>query len=221
MDETYTIFIFIVFLILFFIHRKTAFLIWIKYHTNFMLLFMIILSCMNINSKHYFKYSGIQPVILGEKCPNHPTIYVINYCRNRFEHLMLNFIPENFVIFTSWDLMACIYNKAKFFKRGKSYRHFKFIVKKTLKQNINVVCFVSAPYSARLSKLKSGIFSIATQEKLHITPICVSKLETDNFEVIKNQKLFMKIGKTFIPENNGMKIVRDFYLDSFKLFNNQ
>lgn len=218
MDDTYTIFMFIVFLLLFFTHRKTAILIWIKYHTNFMLLFALILSCLNINPKQYITYSGIQPVILGEKYPTRPTIYVVNYCRNRFEHLILNFLPDNFVIFTSLDVIACVYNKAKYFRRGKSYHHFKFIVKQAIKQNKNVVCFVSAPLSVRLSKLKSGIFNIAMKEKLTITPLCVSKLETDDFEVIKHQKLFMRIGKTFIPEKDGMKVVRDFYLDSFKLF---
>jgi hypothetical protein len=79
---------------------------------------------------------------------------------------------------------------------------------KLMLKNRSVLCYGNRQET---NELRSGIFEIATREKLPITPLWCSHIQ-DVLGIVYDQPLYIRVGSTFIPSSasDGMHRVFEF-----------
>ena len=143
-----------------------------------------------------------------EKLPGHTTIYVSNYISDRYENISIMTLPVDIC-----PIMAEFFvSKLKFDKilthvitrKNSSKNNFEEIrnkVRDTLDQNISIFVYVekeSSCVGTEVGVIRSGMFSIAKELGVTITPICFDRIKYDTFGIIHKQNYRIAVGDSFL-----------------------
>ena len=210
----------------------------IVYYKNISIVSNIIIqSCKAIKSKDnyplkekiykFYNNIGIRIISNFDKLPNHPTLLIGNYCRDRIEHPLCFLFPRKYAMlagenFKNIDLHN-IANKIIYVKNNKnSYEYIKKEIKIAIEEGNDIFVYINSTnqsYFDYINKLRTGIFKIALEYQISITPITFGFIDT-YFGTIPSQNLNIKVGDTFKIKSiyEGKYKVRKFFNDSLKEF---
>jgi hypothetical protein len=160
--------------------------------------------------------------------PSYPSIIVSNYCYDRLENIACITIPKNISIIMGELMVKYIKlnsileniickNGNKY--KGGEYDHIKSEIKKCIENGISTFSYVSASLHKNakyIGKLRSGMFRIAKDLNIPITPIFIDYID-DTFGIIPLQNFRMHVGETFLV---GEDMEEDIY-NTRKFFVNQ
>lgn len=162
-----------------------------------------------------------------EKFPSHPTILVCNYCTDRVENIACMMFPTNISIMMRDGLKQTmkfhrIVKWPIFTKAKGNYLDTKNQVLENIKQGRSIFTYVSSYPSLRpeyISKLRSGMFSIAKELNVSVTPVCVDYIDT-YFGAITNQNFRIRVGDTFMIDDTNISIqkTKKFFKETMKEF---
>jgi hypothetical protein len=154
------------------------------------------------------------------KLPKYPTIIVANYPNDKFEYIAGITIPKNIAFIMAEGMVKiakfnkilkyCIVKK----KNGNEYNEMKEEVYKYIKNGISVFAYVSSfsHMKGKISKLRTGLFRIAKELNISITPISIDYINAV-YGIIPNQNFRICVGETFKPTEiyNDIYKVRKFF----------
>ena len=176
-----------------------------------------------------YQKNGIRIVTNFEKLPKNPTIILANYVNDRLENTFCILIPRKLSIlmqssFKNLNMNNIIYNPVYVSGVGKgNTKYVSKEVKKSIEEGNDFFCYINNPgYYDYLSRPKKGMFIIAMEHNISVTPITFDKIDTI-FGCIPCQNYFIKVGDTFYVDNittSRNKVTR-FYRESFKEFNKE
>lgn len=161
------------------------------------------------------------------KLPEKPSIIVCNYVWDRLENLASIIIPKDLAIVGASKFMKISklnYIVKHFIIRnenGQCYERMKSEVKNHLDSGRCVFAYVSkivnrTPY---VSKLRSGMFRIAEELNVQITPISIDYIDSV-YGVIPYQNFYMQVGESFYVKNleKDMYRTRKFFTERVDYF---
>ena len=160
-----------------------------------------------------------------DKLPKKPSILVLNYPDDVFEYFINGILPVNVCyvvakkskpfmnLFTSDDNIIYLNKKNNYESLSEkiiekiNHSHI-FLYIEEWKKNTNGV-----------GRIKTGVLSIAKNNNIPITPICVDKI-SHCYGITKKQTFYIKVGETQLVNNiYESKIhVRQFFRDTLKEF---
>lgn len=169
---------------------------------------------------------GMRIVTNFTKLPNHPTMILANYCKDRCENPMCIILPRNLSIimqegFKRVNMSGIIHHPI--YVKGHGQGNFEYIkkeVRKTVKHGNDVFAYINNPsYFGYIGKIRSGMFRIAIELGISITPVCFDFIDT-KLGVIPNQNYCVKIGETIYDKNltEAIHRVRKFYINTLAEF---
>ena len=187
------------------------------YFKSLFILFTIIVWALKINlgfdrdieGKKITKTLLIENLNFENNFPKCKTIFVVNYPWNEMEYLAMRILPVDVcsIATSSWvgNLVKLSGNKDKFImidlKKGKNYDKLKDAISEKIK-TMSLWCYVENCHS-RITKtklglpLRSGIFNIAQNLNIPITPVYVSHLTFKN-GILTNENFKIQLGKTHL-----------------------
>lgn len=210
------------------------------YHKNIILISGIIHECYNfnrvikLNQKDprickqmtvLYKSIGINMINNFNRLPDHPTIILANYCRDRIENSMYIMLPRKLSIITQYDFkkyINCV-NKNPIYITGYHKGNFEYIekqVKIALDKGSDIFVYINkASYYNYIGKLRSGMFKIALKHNISITPVAFDYIDT-YYGTIPNQNLCIKVGETVYEKDlvSAKYRVRKFFVNTLKEF---
>ncbi len=161
--------------------------------------------------------------------PPYPSIIVSNYCYDRLENIACITIPKNISIIMGellvkyvklHSILENIICKHGSKDKGGEYNHIKSEIKKCTENGISTFSYVTKSLHKNskcyIGKLRSGMFRIAKDLNIPITPIFIDYID-DKFGIIPLQNFRMHVGETFLI---GEDIEGDIY-NTRKFFINQ
>jgi hypothetical protein len=152
------------------------------------------------NSNFRFKHNF-------ENIPKHTTIFVANYISDRYENISCITLPIHVC-----PVMADLFvSKLKFDKilthvitrknsSKNNYEEIKNKMKTTLDKNISIFVYIEKESSAignPIGIIRSGMFSIAKELNISITPVCFDHIEYNKLGIIYKQNYRIHVGDTF------------------------
>jgi hypothetical protein len=175
-----------------------------------------------IFNKYFYYSSNIDSI------PKHKTIYVSNYVSDRFENFACIMIPNISIILgdtfvKTFKLHKIICNLIPR-KPGKNqYDTIKKDIKTQYDSGFSIFAYIEEPSTVigdGIGRLRSGMFSIAKELNITITPVVFDHIEYNKFGMIYNQNYRIKIGTPFhvqdVKDSNYK--VRKFFRDTLKKF---
>ena len=171
----------------------------------------------------YFHYSSNIDSI-----PKHKTIYVSNYVSDRFENFACIMIPNISIILgdtfvKTFKLHKVVCNLIAR-KPGKNqYDTVKKDIKTQYDSGSSVFAYIEEPSTVigdGIGRLRSGMFSIAKELNITITPVVFDHIEYNKFGMIYNQNYRIKVGDSFYVQDvkESKYKVRKFFRDTLKQF---
>ena len=161
------------------------------------------------------------------KLPDKPSIIVCNYCWDRLENLASIIIPRDLAILggNKFMKMSKLNYLVKYFiitnENGNSYERMKLEIKNHIDNGRYVFVYVSksASKTCYISKLRSGMFRIAKELNIPITPLVVDCIDS-YYGVITYQNLYMHVGETFYVDDvdSDMYRTRKFFMERVEYF---
>jgi hypothetical protein len=161
------------------------------------------------------------------KLPDKPGIIVCNYIWDRLENLASIIIPRNLAIVGSAKFMknSKINYLIKHFiitnENGNSYERMKLEIKNHIDNGRYVFAYVSKPvtHDHYISKLRSGMFRIAKELNIPITPLAVDYIDS-YYGIIPYQNFYMHVGETFYIDDvdSDMYRMRKFFTERVQFF---
>lgn len=158
------------------------------------------------NVKAFF-HNYIKPKILGHKLPDYPSIIVANYPTTYLEYLANYLLSDNICIllykgsFIQSRIVKYFYSSDQiiFVGRGKEFLDTQNKIKSKIDSGYTVLVyaekrFYDRPSKYDISRLHSGIFSIAKNAKIPITPIVFDHIDHD-FGIVTNSNYKIYIDK--------------------------
>jgi hypothetical protein len=147
--------------------------------------------------------------------PKENTIFVANYPENYYDCFSTMLIPKNLAIIMEnniankfiWDSKI---NKSIFRKNG-DYNFTKNQIENSIKNNFSVLGYCMKPRRL-LTTIRTGLFRIAKELNVSITPVVFDTIIISNFKIIK-QNFRIYIGESFYvnePEKD-IKIVKKIF----------
>lgn len=173
-----------------------------------------------------YQKNGVRIVNNFKNFPNHPTIILANYVSDRIENPFCILLPRKLSIlmqssFKSINMDGIIHKPV--YVSGIGQGNTKYVseeVKKTIDEGNDFFCYINNPgYYDYLLRPKKGMFIIAKEHNISITPVTFDKIDT-SFGHIPCQNYFIKVGNTFYVDNitiSRNKVIR-FYRDSMQEF---
>jgi hypothetical protein len=155
-----------------------------------------------------------------ENIPKHNTIFVVNYPKLFYDCLATMLIPKDIAIImvNRWDtkntwgnfLFKPIYKEEK-----NSYEYIKKQISKQI-QKTSVLAYVMKPRSLTF---RTGIFRIAKELNLTVTPIVMDTIKIENCQIIK-QNFQIYIGDSFLVNDIDKDIcqVKKLFKKKIKIF---
>ena len=175
----------------------------------------------------FYNNIGIRIISNFEKLPNHPTILLGNYCRDRIENPLCILFPRKLALLMGESFKYInphnIVNKVIYVSKNKnSYEYIKAEIKLAIDEGNDVIIYVNSTnqsYYDYINKFRTGIFNIAIEHKICITPVTFGFIDT-YFGTIPYQNLNIKVGDTFKISSvyEGKYKVRKFFNASLKEF---
>jgi len=158
------------------------------------------------------------------KLPDKPSIIVCNYVWDRFENLASIIIPRNLAIVIANDFImkSKLNYLVKHFilrnENGNSYERMKLEIKNHIDNDRYVFVYVSKA-ACYISKLRSGMFRIAKELNIPITPLAVDYIDS-YYGVIPYQNFYMYVGETFYVDDvdSDMYRTRKFFTERVEFF---
>jgi hypothetical protein len=197
---------------------------------------IVIQACKAIKSKddyplkekiyNFYNNIGIRIISNFDKLPNHPTLLIGNYCRDRIEHPLCILFPRKYTILAGKNFkninLHNIADKIIYLKNKNSYEFLKKEIKTVIEEGYDVFVYINSTnqsYFDYINKLRSGIFKIALECEISITPVTFGFIDT-YFGTIPSQNLNIKVGDTFKIKSvyEGKYKVRKFFNESLKEF---
>jgi hypothetical protein len=161
------------------------------------------------------------------KLPDKPGIIVCNYVWDRLEHLASIIIQRNLAIImgTKCVKMSKLNYLVKHFiitnENGNSYERMKLEIKNHIDNGRYVFAYVSKPvtHDHYITKLRSGMFRIAKELNIPITPLAVDYIDS-YYGVIPYQNFYMHVGETFYVDDvdSDMYRTRKFFTERVEYF---
>ena len=146
--------------------------------------------------------------------PTKPTIYVANYVMDRIENISCILIPTRLcVIMGSGFIDHFKLNKIVKYthatrKHSGEYQEVKSSIKNKLNSGISVFSYISRPFiSNHIGKVRSGMFRIAKELNVTITPIYFDYIK-HSYGVIPFQDFNIVVGDTFYVNNIELSVYR-------------
>jgi len=139
-----------------------------------------------------------------KKLPNRPTIFLANYCNDRFENLSCILIPKNMAILMRDGLK----NTTKLHKLIKwpiftseknNYENTKKEIIKHINEGRSIFAYITKyPENVPniINKVRSGMFSLAKELDIPITLVAIDYIDTKLCN-IERQNFHIDIGDTF------------------------
>lgn len=185
------------------------------YNKNIRLIYNIIYTAVNtmynsnrndnlLNDKvtNIYKNVGLEIISNFEQLPSTPSILVANYCRDRIENPFCVTIPKKLAILMQRGFRKINMNgiiNYPIYVEGHGQGNFENIstaIKNAIELGNYVFVYINEPsYYDYIGRLKSGIFKIAKQHNIPVTPIAFDYIDTF-FGYIPNQKYHIKVGET-------------------------
>jgi hypothetical protein len=179
------------------------------------------------------------------KIPKHNTIFVVNYPITKLEYLVCNILPVPTCLVSSEQgnlLLNLVYDKDEFIsfpssKKRKNFNNIEKRIKKTI-QNKNIYVYVEnidgkaggekighlriGSGKNEVRNIRSGMFHIAKNNNLSITPLAVDYVHFNNNK-IPNQNFNIRVGETKIFSENDdidqyIQNIKKFFKESKKIF---
>lgn len=196
------------------------FFLFYLYKTQFcFLLFVLRIKSLNrLNCREKildFFQDNFEFKIIG-KIPEKPTIYVANYCSDRFENLACVLLPTTLTVVMNQNVNfhSKWVDTIETIDYQKNFQNVKRQVKNAIQKN-SIFAYVSLQ-SFGIGKIRTGMFRIAHELDLEVTPVFISKIKLNYFGMKTNSDFFIKIGKSFRVENISEAVfdTRKFFLDA-------
>lgn len=153
-----------------------------------------------------------------------PTIFIANYPERYPEYLSIMLIPKNLSIILRGDVLfkEFVDKPIKKNPTNSTYENIKKQIKNSLEQNTSVFgyCTICEPYKLFKLKMRTGLFRIAKELNVTITPVVFDIVDIDNFFSIKQQNYEIYIGESFYVSDieKDVKTVRKLFKDKLKEF---
>lgn len=170
-----------------------------------------------------FTNSGFRLLNNFGKMPIKPTIIVANYCSDRIENAAYLLIPGKSCVISQFPFLDQVlfeHIQSKGHAVGQ-FEKIKISVSEKIQKNISIFTYINSPtHSGNIGKISSGMFRIAAELDIPITPICIDRIKTGFLWSIPNQNFCIKVGETFLPKNipNSIHSVRKFLTNTLDEF---
>ena len=178
----------------------------------------------------------LTPIYSGHKLPEKPTIIMCNYPANYIEYLcnkLLHPIQNKgicFVILKAAVVQSRIVklfypdNCILFIAKGGSFQHTLDLIKRKISQGYSIFTYIEKDYYKRrdkysISKLRSGMFTIAKTIGVTITPVVFDHI--DHYAGLITQDTFrIHIGSTRLVKDvaEEVELVRQLFTKKLRLF---
>lgn len=145
-----------------------------------------------------------------EHLPKENSLFLVNYPDQRLEYMLQGFFPRDLCLVASdriKNFVSLIYPKEQLIllpDGGKNFDKTKNIIKEKI-QHYNIFVYIN-DNKTRISeyhcgKMRKGMFYIAKELGIPITPIAISHIEPICGSIIKNQTIYIRVGSTTIVTN--------------------
>lgn len=141
------------------------------------------------------------------KLPSHPTIYVANYVNDRLENCTSIMIPDRLCIvmgsgfIDNLKLHKIVKHVYGTRKHSGEYEEVKSCIIEKLKAGISIFSYSSKPFiNDRIGKVRSGMFRIASELNVTITPIYFDHID-HLYGIIPVQRYSIVVGDTFFVDD--------------------
>ena len=163
---------------------------------------------------------GLNVKMNGEKIPTKPTIYIANYPSNYIEYLVHGLFCDKFCLLVygpAVKILKHLYGEDHLIAVNKgSFNIIEKQIKDKIKNGYSIFSYIEKDYYNRknmfeLCELRTGIFSIAHNLNVTITPVCVDHIH-HIFGIPDNNIFKIKIGETVYVEDPevSLKNTREF-----------
>ena len=165
-----------------------------------------------------------------KKLPNKPTIFLANYCNDRFENLSCILIPKDIAILMRDGLKktAKLHRLAKwpiFTSEKNNYDNTKNEILKHVNEGRSIFAYITKypqDIPNRIHKVRSGMFSLAKELNIPVTLVVFDYVDTQ-FYNIQKQNYQIEIGETFYVDNlqDAIYKTRKYYRKTLSKFMRQ
>ena len=157
------------------------------------------------------------------KLPEYPTIIVSNYIYDRAENITCITIPKSLAIIIADNFAALthvdsVINNCIIKKKSNDYNNIKKNIAKAITDGHSVFAYITKPsHNRNIGKIRSGMFSIAKELGIPITPIVFDYIYSI-YGYIPSQKYRIRVGDTFLVNNieKDMEKVGNFFSETIK-----
>ena len=177
--------------------------------------------------ENIYKQIGIRIISNFEKFPDHPTMILANYCRDRVENVVCIIIPRKISVlmgsaFKNVNMSGIISNPIYINASGKgNTSYISEEIRKTINDGNDIFAYINTipSYFDYIGALRSGMFRIAIEHNISITPITFDVIDT-TLGFIPKQNYFIRVGDTFYPQTieNSKYRVTKFFRESLRQF---
>jgi hypothetical protein len=164
--------------------------------------------------KKLYKTCGLNIVTNFDKFKSRPpTILLANYCRDRVENSSCILVPRKLAIMMQVGFkqvnMSEIINKPIYVHGKGTFEDITNKIKNAHEEGNDIFVYINSPsYFDYITRYKSGIFHIAKQLNISITPLSIDYINT-NLGTIPTQNFCMKIGNP--------SFISNIYLSKYKI----
>lgn len=165
-----------------------------------------------------------------KKLPDKPTIFLANYCNDRFENLSCILIPKDIAILMRDGLKKTtklhkIVKWPIFTGEKNNYENTKNEILKHIKEGRSIFAYITKyPQDIPnvIHKVRTGMFSLAKELNIPITLVAIDYIDTQ-FYNIQKQNFHIDIGETFFVDNiqNAIYKTRKYYSKTLTKFMKQ
>ena len=165
-----------------------------------------------------------------DKIPKIPTIFVVNYVNDRVENIALCTFPINTCsIFAGWlsplnnILTPIIFRKDK----GNDYDNIKNKVLNMHNKGFHIFSYIERPCSSinykGIGKIRSGMFSIAKELGISVTPVIIDRIQYSNFGLLRKQNFQIYVGDSInvLDIKKSMRDTKNLFKNKMHEFINQ
>lgn len=162
-----------------------------------------------------------------KKLPNTPTIFLANYCNDRFENLSCILIPKDMAILMRDGLkkttkMHKMIKWPIFTREKNNYNNTKDDILKHISEGRSIFAYITKyPLDIPnvINKVRTGMFSIAKELDIPITLVAIDFVDTKYFN-IQRQNFHIEIGETFKVDTiqNAVYKTRTYYKKTLTKF---
>jgi len=162
-----------------------------------------------------------------ENIPSHPTIFLYNYVNDRIENVTCIMIPTHIcpvIGLACLNFYKKVINPCIIIKKGGHYDVLREEIRKVYDKGISTFVYVEKVRLGidwkKIGKIHTGVFKIAKELNITITPIVFDRIFYDKFYILKYQNYQIRVGDTFHVDDvqNSIYKTRRFFQDNIDKF---